>query len=375
MNSNQNQVQGLIKMGGSPISSLQTFLSMIILGYFGVKIVYGGFFHFYPDKYYYRNVDIDTSETGDGTPVTKKIAINSFMPGIWNNEMTDFVSLMILVCIIFVFTNVPARKMFGQAGFVSPMLLVGFLLGLLFPVFYQNIKKQCSINQLDECGQLNMSILIISIFIILGLFFIQSNYQTQMKSSYYIYVTAILFIIIALYYTRKMSQSYVQVKYYQTEQDQCKNKENGFVFTSGDQLLITPAFAAWILLFFFTVEPSDPSIRNIIYFIYGILLGIFTSSMSYYGIDYFLIKTGQKTCSSDGDCTLRDMPKPPANTQSTYNRGECSGCLDDETDVANLLTVGMDDVWSRMMNLKTILIFVIILIVVYLFYFSMSNRK
>ena len=40
----------------NPYLQLQTFISMIIVGYFGVKIIYGIFFNFYPEKYYYRNI-------------------------------------------------------------------------------------------------------------------------------------------------------------------------------------------------------------------------------------------------------------------------------------------------------------------------------
>ena len=42
---------------GEPYLQLQTFISMIILGYFGVKIVFGLFFNFYPEKFYYRNIE------------------------------------------------------------------------------------------------------------------------------------------------------------------------------------------------------------------------------------------------------------------------------------------------------------------------------
>ena len=33
-----------------PFLQIKTFMSMIIFGYFGVKIVYGLFFQFYPEK-------------------------------------------------------------------------------------------------------------------------------------------------------------------------------------------------------------------------------------------------------------------------------------------------------------------------------------
>ena len=45
-------------LGGDNIlenTILQRFFSIVIIGYFGIKIIYGLFFGFYPQKYYYRN--------------------------------------------------------------------------------------------------------------------------------------------------------------------------------------------------------------------------------------------------------------------------------------------------------------------------------
>ena len=45
----------------NPIKQVEVFISLIILGYFGVKIIYGIFFKFYPQKYYYRNIEINSN--------------------------------------------------------------------------------------------------------------------------------------------------------------------------------------------------------------------------------------------------------------------------------------------------------------------------
>ena len=60
VSNNQNSIKGLVRSGGGDMKVLQSYLALIILGYFTIKIIYGGFFKFYPDKYYYRNVDINT---------------------------------------------------------------------------------------------------------------------------------------------------------------------------------------------------------------------------------------------------------------------------------------------------------------------------
>ena len=51
--------------GGNSISTnvqIEKFIAIIIVGYFGIKIIYSSFFNFYPDKYYFNNIDITTNE-------------------------------------------------------------------------------------------------------------------------------------------------------------------------------------------------------------------------------------------------------------------------------------------------------------------------
>ena len=83
---------------------IQIFLSVIIFGYFGVKIIYGLFFKYYPNKYYYRNIDITTTEQSGSSSTTKNIALNAFVPGMWNNELTDFITTIVLSSIVLVFS-------------------------------------------------------------------------------------------------------------------------------------------------------------------------------------------------------------------------------------------------------------------------------
>lgn len=316
---NQNSIKGLIKSGGGDMKILQSYLALIILGYFTIKIIYGGFFRFYPDKYYYRNVDINTNEDISGlSGVTQKITMNAFMPGLWNNEMTDFVSCLILLGVTYVFANVQSRKMFDVNGMVDSTLIMGYVFGLLFPIFYQGMKDNCRLNLKDQCSQHNISILVTSIIMIGILLFINMKSSgSENKSSTFIYVMAIILLIVGLYYTRKMSKTYAQVNYYKTKDTKCSTKNTGYIFTSGDQMLITPAFASWVLLFFFVIEPESEGFKKFINFVFGLLMGIFVSSMSYYGIDYFLIKVGEKSCSSPDECKLVDMPRPPEDTKTT----------------------------------------------------------
>jgi hypothetical protein len=364
-----NNVKGMVKMqnmgGGGEMQNIQSFLALVILGYFGIKIVFGGFFGFYPDKYYYRSVDIQTNEGSDDMTNTKKIALNAFMPGIWNNEMTDFVSCIILTGLVYVFTNISSRQMFGAGGLVAPALTIGYIIGLTFPTFYTSMKWNCHVDLKDKCTQHNWVIGILGAIIILALTVVNASYPTENKSSYFIYLTAIVLLLMGLFFTRKFSKTYQQVSYYKNTEDKCTYKNTGYIFSSGDEVLITPAFMSWVLLFFFVIEPQSDGMKQFVYFLFGFLLGIFVSSMSYYGIDYFLIKVGEKTCNSVDECYLKDMPRPPADTQTSDTSVDIEEISGQEVMVKPN---------KQMTAIKTVMITMIILMFVFFIYMSMRKK-
>ena len=375
MSSNQNNIKNIVsssKMGGSENMILQSFLAMCMLGYFGIKIVYAGFFGFYPEKYYYKSVDIQTSETNDNT---KKIMMNSFMPGLWNNEMTDFVTYMVLIGIVYVFTQVQSRKMFSPGGFVDLPLVVGFIIGLTYPILFHQVKFNCEFNIKDKCGQYNLPIFVISFFILLLLGFVNIKYTTQHKSSYFIYTLGIVLVIIGLYFTRKLSQTLSSVNYYKTNNGSCTSRQNGYVWTSGDQLIITPAFASWVLLLFFAIEPTSDVTRKLIYFLFGLLLGVFTSSMSYYGIDYFLIKLPEKSCSSQQDCQLSDMESTSEEEESELTDGNTSTSICTNTPTTTTSSNSNDKKENSLIkNTRVFLIFSIIVIFMIFIYMYIKQK-
>ena len=102
--------------GGDPLQQsnviqnkqIQTFYAILILGYFGIKIVYGAFFNFYPDKYYNRNIQITSNDENNST--AENITLNAYIPGIWNNEMSDFITMLVIGIVIYIFTNVSGKK-------------------------------------------------------------------------------------------------------------------------------------------------------------------------------------------------------------------------------------------------------------------------
>jgi hypothetical protein len=366
---NSNKITGLVKSigGGDDIYKLQSFVAMIILGYFGIKIVLAGFFQFYPDKYYYRTVDIETTDPTDKSNITKKIALNAFMPGIWNNEMTDFIVAIVLTGITYIFTQAPQRRMFEKGGKVDTYLIVGYILGLTFPLFYKTFKDKCKFTVSESCTNHNTGIILTSIVLLVVLYLINSKYPDETKSNYFIYMMGIILLIVGLYYTRKLRRTYLRVNYYKNKDGQCIGGENGFLFSSGEQLLITPAFAAWVLLFFFVIEPPEGNIRNILYLLYGLLLGILISSLSYYGIDYFLVKVPEKKCATVEECKLKDMGKPPQDVK-TSTSGEIISVSSEEEEGIIIKKKS-----SKFMNiLKMILI---VFIIIMFGYFVMYSKK
>jgi hypothetical protein len=67
------------------MKQIQTFISLIIIGYFGIKIIYGVFFGYYPEKFYYKDITINTNEQTKSSgindtkiPVTKEITLNAY---------------------------------------------------------------------------------------------------------------------------------------------------------------------------------------------------------------------------------------------------------------------------------------------------------
>jgi len=88
----------------NPYKQLEVFISLIILGYFGVKIIYGLFFNFHPLKYYYQNIEFTTNQDKQNSSESENVILNAYMPGMWNTEITDFVVTMILSLIVYIYT-------------------------------------------------------------------------------------------------------------------------------------------------------------------------------------------------------------------------------------------------------------------------------
>tara|TARA_A100001015_G_scaffold321374_1_gene451792 strand:+ start:732 stop:1811 length:1080 start_codon:yes stop_codon:yes gene_type:complete len=318
---------------GNPFKQIEVFFSMIILGYFGVQILYGYFFKFYPFKYYFRNLDINyETNTNLGNPLAKKIVMNSYMPGLWNNEMTDFITTIVLSIIIFVYTNVPNRSMISEEGNLNPALLFGFLIGLGYPPIVRNVGpmlKTDSDNNLGRCVYNYLSVLLITVLILTILI---SNYRSinlnnyREQTSYLTYFAVIVLLIFGLIISRKKEETISKVNYYNSSESNCRTKTVNYIKSSGQQIEIRPTFVVFLLLLLFSYNPQSPSFKYGYIFVYGILLGVFVSGISYYGIEYFLVKTPVRECETLSECkediltsTMTEEEKEDETTKYKYN--------------------------------------------------------
>ena len=353
---------------------IEVFLSIIIIGYFGIKIVYGYFFNFYPEKYYYRNVNITTNEKIDGKN-TEDITLNAYIPGVWNNEITDFITLIALSAVIFVYTYVSTKSFVDINGNLSLSFLFGYIIGLGYPPIYANYIKfyETATSTSVMIKYIYLVVLLAFIIFIIILNYNEANKLSKVhKINYLVYACAIVLLFFGLILAKKNIKSYNSVTYFYNNGEQCTFAKNGVFQSSGDIINITLPFIVFILLLFFSYEPEELTMKNLYTFIYGLLLGILVSSISYYGIEYFLMKQPEKECKDLNECILKEMPSPIKETQREINNkniispSNVNSNMKGPINITNKGTVTIS-------LLKIISIIIIIIICIFLIYFYLKK--
>ena len=297
-----------------PFLQLKSFISLVIFGYFGVKIVYGLFFKFYPEKFYYRNIDINTNEVQSESSEdnTKNVTLNAYMPGVWNTEITDFVVTIILSLIVYIYTNLGVRSMIEDNGNINTGLLLGYILGLGFPPFLKTIQPLIKPDPNNNMGRWVLNCLSYGLFIVIIAVIVIVNYVAadDMKNiiSYTTFIATIILLLFGLFLARKTQQTVGPVTYYYSEGESCKSKSQKYVMSSGDLVKISPVFCSFILLLLFSYDPADAGWKYIYIMMFGIFLGVFVSGLSYYGIEYFMLKQPIKQCNSLSECSTVEDP-------------------------------------------------------------------
>lgn len=359
----------------NPTKQLEVFLSIIIIGYFGVKIVYGFFFNFYPDKYYYRDINITSNEGGDNS-LSQDITLNAYIPGMWNNEMTDFVTLVVLSYLVYVYTNVSGKSFIDEYGNLSLSFIFGYIIGLGYPPIYSNYKDFYE-------KQLKSSTIIKYIYLIVLLSFISfivlMNYnsinklESVHKINYSVYIVVIILVFFGLILGRKTPNNYSVASYFYNDGQSCSFIKNSVLQTSGDMIKITVPFMVFIMLLLFSYEPSELSMKNLYTFIYGLLLGILVSSISYFGIEYFLQKIPLKQCDSLDECTIKNMPAPVEDTTPQPLEIPPSNVDSNLGQSALYKLSGLTGTNTNSSTLKIIITILIVLIAIYLIYYYLRG--
>ena len=349
---------------------IQMFFAIIILGYFGIKIVYGLFFGYYPQKYYNRNIQI-TSNKHDKN--VEDITLNAYVPGVWNNEMTDFITILVLSIVIYIFTNVSSSSIINEYGNLNISFLLGYIIGLGYPPIYTNYLNYYY-QETNESPILKYMYLTLSIMVIIGVFFI--NYRTannlgrSYQINYIIYVIVLILLIYGLYFSKKNQKNYEHVSYFNQTHNSLSHNKTGFIRSSGDKLNITVPFVAFIVILLFSYEPTELPMKNLYASLYGIFLGIIVSGVSYFGMEYFLVKQPEKQCNSLKDCIEpENIHKPDSELHDidiNYKLPNINMNIKKPTNLFKEYNVSI---------LNVILFLFVILVAIYLFYYNFYNIK
>ena len=351
------------------MKQIQTFLSIIIIGYFGIKIIYGFFFNFYPSKYYYRNIDVTTNEN-NGQKVTENITLNAYIPGMWNNEMTDFVTLIVLCYIIFIFTSVTSKSFIDVNGNLSISFIFGYIIGLGYPailVNYMSLFKDEKYTSFLQYVYLILSSALV-IFIIIINYTSATQDGVSHKMNYLLYLLVIVLVFFGLIFSKKNIETYSTATYFNNDGQKCGFTRKGVLQTSGDKVKITFPFIVFIILLLFSYEPSELSTKNLYTFVYGILLGILVSSISYFGIEYFLQKVPLKECNDLTECSFKKIPTKDIDIGDKTKEEEIN-TLNNVPNIQGMELVNKPMFFSKSSNIKLIILIIIVLIAVYLIYF------
>jgi 4-amino-4-deoxy-L-arabinose transferase-like glycosyltransferase len=284
--------------------------------------------------------------------------------------MTDFITLVVLAWVIYVYTHSSEKSFIDANGNLSLGFLFGYILGLGYPAIYTNYKTLLN-KEVQESNIIKYIYLICAAAFIA--FVVIMNYTSiniaegDHRISYILYVVVIALLFGGLLLSKKNTKNYNSVTYFYSNGENCSFNKYGVVQSSGDLVKITIPFMVFIILLLFSYEPNEITMKTLYTFIYGLLLGILVSSISYYGIEYFLQKTPQKQCDDINECTLKEMPTPQIPVNNTninipnIPNNNINSNLNNNTPSSNMSPI------------KIALLIVLILVAVYLIYFAVRR--
>lgn len=223
------------------ISRIRIYLLIIFIGYFIIKIILAPF-GVHSNKYNYKTIDLR------GTNIDNNI-LYDYTPGIWNSELTDFIIVMVMSILLFLFKFNNTFPMYNNK-YSNIWLWIPFIIGLILPSFFisiynknselQKLSQKININELKINNTFNTVVTFeFIILIILGIIVIIMNIATNLNKSiisYVIFVILLIAICILLYAFRDKSKSYTDIlltKYPDRISKKCEilNHDNDIRFT------------------------------------------------------------------------------------------------------------------------------------------------
>lgn len=319
--------------GGNSPDKIRVFLFFIIFAYFASKVFFS-FFRFYPIK--------SSSE-----------------------EIANFAQLIIFAGILFFMSNIPILNNDQSINFP---FWIGALIGLQLPYYTELLIP--FIQRRNESALVFLRILFVIMVAGIVIFLTYVNFNDSANNSnsnnssisYFYVVFAVFFIILAIIVTRS------PVKYFKSvcafseygccpdgvtaktaPNDKCgqdsppcaqpnapfggccpdgvtqKADINGtncppiYQQTEGQNIQLNLSFLLWVMLFLF----AFPYESKILGFIHGAILGMFISSLSFYGMGFLLEKSDPIQCNSIQECETRKVTNITLMKQynTDYNRG------------------------------------------------------
>lgn len=324
---NNNSNNNSLPTAHNSLHKYKYFMTLILVGYFGIKIFLGSFNKF-PEKFYEKELVIktndicnvnknpnkyDTEEEGNVdqslcyNTVQDNLVMNYFIPGVINNEIYDIVITVILSSIVFLITGMYKRKSFGFIAITNFIFIMGYMIGLNAPLYKSLFEG--SANYLSYFYLLTL-IVIMSFMVLLSSYGAYNSNGLSMNNGlagYILYMIILSILIIGLIVNRKKIKTNNTIIYTTNTNTRCNTIDYGAYQSSGEYVKISMTFIAFILLFIFVYDPPNHSTNILYYFINGVLLGIFVAGMSFYGFEYFLNKKPDYYCNSKEDCEEKSI--------------------------------------------------------------------
>lgn len=309
---------------------LRKYITLLTIGYFGVKILYGIF--------------------------------NKYSKKPMKEEINNFSTMIIMGSLLYLLTNIDQRYLLGHLNNINWLFFVGYIAGLNIPFFYQSVS-----NDKDITSNMGIQYLFygVAIFIILMMLFLGIRSAKENPVYYILYLIVIVFIIMGLIVTRKKSQIYGSTKldqnmqnildelskYFDTDKlikmidsnsfreavknnnetvlvniikndlpnyDSLSNNikqhvinlflslkkpimQHGYINTRGTYIRFGMALVGWILSLLFMYDAEEYPLHSFISVFNGMTIGLFVAGTSFYGFEYLLADQKEEECFEE-DC-------------------------------------------------------------------------